>query len=404
MKRILIVIVAVFIAVSVLMIRGFAEEPFFIAQNNDIVAPKTGEMPYRSGGTLYMPYTLFRGGQLGIYYAYNSVENFITIYNVENSITFYLDKGNAVYNRDQLYDQFNQRAVKRGNIVFLPVSFVCEKMGMTFSVIDSDYGQILRLKSRTNVLSDSNFLMAATEMLAEFHREYNSSETTGQTSPSRPVTTVPTTPTVTSATTEERPKPVYVTFDGSPGEHTEEILDALGRYDVGASFFLVGAEIENERDAVARMVGEGHFVGIGYFSSPEKFYESPESMLEELRLSNEALFKAVGQKTRVVRPPQSGKAELPEEFRDALAEAGYRLWDYDVDSGDSAENASSSRILARLRSSLDRRQTQAVLLFHDGAVTSGALGGVLNYLTNNGRIMKKISETELPVNFYNDIR
>ncbi len=57
-------------------------------------------------------------------------------------------------------------------------------------------------------------------------------------------------------------KVVALTFDDGPDEvYTPQVLDILKKYDVKATFFLVGENIERNADIVAREVEEGHEIG-----------------------------------------------------------------------------------------------------------------------------------------------
>ena len=57
-------------------------------------------------------------------------------------------------------------------------------------------------------------------------------------------------------------KVIYLTFDaGYENGCTAQILDALKKHNVSATFFLVGNYLEKNPDLVRRMVAEGHTVG-----------------------------------------------------------------------------------------------------------------------------------------------
>ena len=47
---------------------------------------------------------------------------------------------------------------------------------------------------------------------------------------------------------------VYLTFDGGPDENTNEILDVLAKYNVKATFFVVGKEDEESQEMYKRIV------------------------------------------------------------------------------------------------------------------------------------------------------
>lgn len=55
---------------------------------------------------------------------------------------------------------------------------------------------------------------------------------------------------------------VMLTFDDGPHpEYTPQILDILKEYNVKATFFLIGTQIEKYPEVVQRIINEGHAVG-----------------------------------------------------------------------------------------------------------------------------------------------
>jgi Predicted xylanase/chitin deacetylase len=57
-------------------------------------------------------------------------------------------------------------------------------------------------------------------------------------------------------------KIIYLTFDDGPSEYTNELLDLLNKYDVKASFFMVGLFVSEYPEVVKRVHDEGHLIGI----------------------------------------------------------------------------------------------------------------------------------------------
>lgn len=102
-------------------------------------------------------------------------------------------------------------------------------------------------------------------------------------------------------------KEIYITFDaGFENGNTAQILDALKKHNVKATFFLVGNYLETQPELVKRMVEEGHTVGNHTYSHPDMSKISDtESFCVELQ-KNEALFEAItGQAMpKLYRPPQ----------------------------------------------------------------------------------------------------
>ena len=102
-------------------------------------------------------------------------------------------------------------------------------------------------------------------------------------------------------------KAVYLTFDDGPiPEITPWVLDLLDKYNIKATFFLVGNYLETQPELVCRMVEEGHTVGNHTYSHPDmSAIADAESFRQELE-KNEALYREVtGQEMpKLYRPPQ----------------------------------------------------------------------------------------------------
>lgn len=63
-----------------------------------------------------------------------------------------------------------------------------------------------------------------------------------------------------------QPKLIALTFDDGPRRSTTTaLLDGLAQRGVQATFFLIGAQLENNEDVIQRMDAEGHQIGIHTF-------------------------------------------------------------------------------------------------------------------------------------------
>ena len=82
------------------------------------------------------------------------------------------------------------------------------------------------------------------------------------------------------AETADGKKRVYLTFDDGPSNNTEEILDILNKYDVKATFFVVGNTSEHGQELLKRIVSEGHSVGLHSYSHKyASIYDSEDAFL-----------------------------------------------------------------------------------------------------------------------------
>ena len=61
---------------------------------------------------------------------------------------------------------------------------------------------------------------------------------------------------------------VALTFDDGPSEDTERILDVLHAYNLKATFFMLGRQVELFPETARRVVAEGHEIGNHSYSHP----------------------------------------------------------------------------------------------------------------------------------------
>ena len=103
-------------------------------------------------------------------------------------------------------------------------------------------------------------------------------------------------------------KVIYLTFDAGyeqPG-CTEQILEALKKHNVPATFFLVGNYLETQPELVKRMVEEGHTVGNHTYHHPDMGKISDrESFAAELTALEKKYREITGKDmVKFYRPPQ----------------------------------------------------------------------------------------------------
>jgi len=102
-------------------------------------------------------------------------------------------------------------------------------------------------------------------------------------------------------------KTLYITFDaGFENGNTGQILDALKKHGVKATFFLVGNYLETQPELVKRMVEEGHIVGNHTYSHPDMSKIGDRDSFSAELQKNEELYRTVtGQEMpKLYRPPQ----------------------------------------------------------------------------------------------------
>ena len=109
-----------------------------------------------------------------------------------------------------------------------------------------------------------------------------------------------------------------LTFDDGPNDpHTLRLLEVLARHNVKATFFLIGGYVKQRPDIALELVRAGHVVGNHTFSHPNLIFASAEQTTKELRDCENALTDAVGEHSRLFRPPFGGRR--PGTFKIARA-------------------------------------------------------------------------------------
>jgi peptidoglycan/xylan/chitin deacetylase (PgdA/CDA1 family) len=99
-----------------------------------------------------------------------------------------------------------------------------------------------------------------------------------------------------------------LTYDDGPNDpHTLRLLEVLAKHDVKATFFLIGRYVKQRPDIARELVRAGHVVGNHTFSHPNLIFASARQTRTQLLDCQQALADAVGEHSRLFRPPFGGR-------------------------------------------------------------------------------------------------
>jgi peptidoglycan/xylan/chitin deacetylase (PgdA/CDA1 family) len=99
-----------------------------------------------------------------------------------------------------------------------------------------------------------------------------------------------------------------LTFDDGPNDpHTLRLIEVLAKHNVRATFFLIGRYLKQRPDIARALVQAGHVVGNHTFSHPNLVFASARETTTQLRNCEQALTDAVGEHSRLFRPPFGGR-------------------------------------------------------------------------------------------------
>ena len=377
-RPVLPLVLAVILAVGMFQPMPAAAANLYFTGINDSVAPLTSSsMPYWSGGTLYVPYTVFDANQngvgvsLGLYTSYNHRSHIVTIFNLKQMLVFDLERGTC---RDDMTGAaYDARAVMRYGKPYVPLYVVCSVFGLEYSYNQLSYisqGYLVRIKSADAVLDDGLFIDRARELINNRLRDYTQSLSPAETTPTVPVS--PSEPPEVDGSNVA----TYLAFrcesaDGLPA--ILNTLDGTGQY---ALFFLAPQVIEEEGGLVRRILGTGHSVGILAREGEEEALSRGRLALEELAHTRTTL------------------AYVPDGARAGLEEQGWVCWKETLylEPGDSVGGtAFAGTVLNRLGT---RRRTVYLTLEGSGN-TARVLSALLRQLSSNHYTVAVPVETRL---------
>jgi peptidoglycan/xylan/chitin deacetylase (PgdA/CDA1 family) len=146
---------------------------------------------------------------------------------------------------------------------------------------------------------------------------------------------------------------VRLTFDDGPHPaHTPAVLNRLDRYNVRATFFVLGNRVPATADVVRRIHSTGHAVGNHTFTHPQPQWFGFRAAFDELAGCQQAVAEVIGERPTLFRPPL-GRWTLP--LRWACRRLGLTPMGWTLDSGDwrvrSADDAGqcAAELLAAVR-------------------------------------------------------
>ncbi len=123
---------------------------------------------------------------------------------------------------------------------------------------------------------------------------------------------------------------IAMTFDDGPSATlTPKLLDLLAAHHIKATFFVIGENVAEHPDIVARAAREGHEIGNHSWSHPNFAKMSAESVRSQLQRTDDAIKNATGNRPTLMRPPYGSVTER--EKRWIHDEFGYRIILWDVD-------------------------------------------------------------------------
>lgn len=199
----------------------------------------------------------------------------------------------------------------------------------------------------------------------------------------------------------EEGKRVFLTFDDGPTQEvTPHILDILDKYNIKATFFVLGNRVEMNPDLLKREYESGHYIANhGYSHKYSKIYKSATSVLSEYNKTEKSIQEALGNpnySSNLFRFPGGSHGgpyeKIKKKARTTLNENGIAYLDWSALTYDAEGADTKKEILSNLKKTINGWDN-VVILMHDSAdkqITYETLEDVIKYLQGEGYAFKNI--------------
>lgn len=153
---------------------------------------------------------------------------------------------------------------------------------------------------------------------------------------------------------------VALTFDDGPNPNaTPAILDCLARYNVKATFFLLGQHVRRWPDLARRVRDDGHAIGNHGFFHRKLHLRGPKYVREDVTRGMTEIEQATGARPAFFRAPHGFRSPWVSAIARSVGEqtVGWTAGVWDTDRPGAAEIA---------RRTIAACEPGAILLLHDG--------------------------------------
>ena len=182
----------------------------------------------------------------------------------------------------------------------------------------------------------------------------------------------------------DRNKPmVALTFDDGPNANTSRVLDILEKYNVKATFFVLGTNIKGYEDTILRMKELGMEIGNHMYSHKLMTRLTEEEITSEIKKVDDLVFDIINRYPTLIRPSYgtSNKRMLKIIDRPVI------IWDIDTLDW---KYHNSTRISNKI---LDKVSDGDIVLMHDiYSATANSLSITIPKLLDKGYQLVTVSE------------
>ena len=196
---------------------------------------------------------------------------------------------------------------------------------------------------------------------------------------------------------EKEEKVIALSFDAAWGnEDTQTLIDILGKYDIKATFFVVGEWVDKYPGSVKALADAGHEVMNHSNSHPDMVKLTVDEIKEEIELCNNKIATVTGVRPTLFRAPYGS---YNNQLIDTLDGLDMYCIQWNIDSLD-WKNPAVDQLVNNV---VSKAAPGSICLFHNAAVnTPEALPQIIDALIAEGYSFVPVSKLIMTDNYYID--
>ncbi len=171
---------------------------------------------------------------------------------------------------------------------------------------------------------------------------------------------------------------------------TPIVLEQLKKFNIKATFFVVGNMVKENPDILKRTYDEGHQIGNhSYGHNYSYLYRNAKNFMNDIYKTEQLIKDVVGESfdSKIIRFPGGSFEKRKNPMKKAASDAGYTYIDWNALNGD-AEGVgfSETHLVNRLMETV-RGKTKVVILMHDTdqkVTTATSLEKIIKFLLDEG--------------------
>ncbi|MGL4483541.1 MAG: polysaccharide deacetylase family protein [Anaerovoracaceae bacterium] len=197
---------------------------------------------------------------------------------------------------------------------------------------------------------------------------------------------------------KDKEKIIYLTFDDGPtSKNTPGILKVLEKYNVQATFFVIGYMAKRNPEQITKTADAGHLIANhGYSHDYAYIYKNKKNQLADAKKGYRTIRQILGNDYyyKIYRFPGGGQPASYKKYKNNLESNFYYYFDWNCESGDANGVTSVKGQLNQLKSGT-KGNKNVIVLMHDSYAaknTPKTLDMYLSYCKDKGYEFRTLAD------------